>query len=426
MNVMKIRTSRLLAWSILCTGLFGSALWPKAASALPTFAQAYQVDCSVCHSFVPALNAYGRYVQSTHFGALDPKVLHKVLPFVIRESANYKSTGNLNTTDAQTKQLKYTWLNLSVNAVGAINKYVSYRLEQSLYSNNRGGGSTGHFWVSYNQLLKGNGHLILGKFDAPAPPAYSYWMDSGLKEGSITVGQHSYKIGGQRWGVGFSFVPTDYEKQPYKAEVAYVGNSPGMYDNTAFTSLAGSDRAFQYKVAFARPDNPVEVGIYGAVGTYMLANYANPIDNYQAQGLYAERDPIGSFPGLLFNYQRTHDSNIGPGAGLTQSASSWAYAFEIDESFLNGDIVVGLRPVEFLGGYSSTPAKTGGYYNYGYNRPHYGNFDILLRDPKLSPYFYLTAEQDYAGTAYVAAPYNPNGLPLWSISLKWAGPIQRL
>jgi len=42
---------------------------PRIAAALPTFAQAYQVDCSVCHSMVPALNAYGRYVQSTAFAA---------------------------------------------------------------------------------------------------------------------------------------------------------------------------------------------------------------------------------------------------------------------------------------------------------------------------------------------------------------------
>jgi hypothetical protein len=420
------RASRFLVWSALCAGFLGSALWPKAALALPTFAQAYQVDCSVCHSFVPGLNAYGRYVQSTAFGALDPKLLHKVLPFVVRETVNYKSVGDLDTVNAQTKQLKYTGLGLSVNAVGAINKYISYRLEQSLYSNNRGGGTTGHFWVSYNQLFNGDGHLILGKFDAPAPPAYSFWMDSGLKEGSITVGQHSYNIGGQRWGIGFNYVPINYEKQPYKVQVAYVGNSPSMYNNTAFDSLAGSDRAFQYKVAFARPDNPVEVGLYGAVGTYMLSNYVNPIDNYAVQGLYLQRDPIGYFPGLLLNYQRTQDSNIGPGAGLVQSATSWAYAFELDESFLNGDVVLGLRPVEFLGGYNSAPSETGGLYNYGYTRPHYGNFDILLRDPKLSPYFYLTVEQDYAATAYVAAPYNPNGLPLWSISLKWAGPIQRL
>lgn len=317
----RFRASRLLVWSVLCAGFLGSALWPRAALALPTFAQAYQVDCSVCHSFVPGLNAYGRYVQSTAFGALDPKVLHKVLPFVIRETVNYKSTGNLDTENAQTKQLKYTWLGLSVNAVGAINKYISYRLEQSLYSNNRGGGSTGHFWVSYNQLLNGDGHLILGKFDAPAPPAYSFWMDSGLKEGSITVGQHSYNIGGQRWGVGFNYVPINYEKQPYKVQVAYVGNSPAMYDNTVFDSLAGSDRAFQYKAAFARPDNPLEVGFYGAVGTYMLASYANPVDNYTVQGLYLQRDPIGSFPGVLLNFQRTQDSNIGPGAGVVQSLS---------------------------------------------------------------------------------------------------------
>ncbi|MBV9438853.1 MAG: hypothetical protein JOZ24_02555, partial [Candidatus Eremiobacteraeota bacterium] len=37
----------------------------QTADALPTFAQAYGVDCSACHTSIPALNAYGRYVQST-------------------------------------------------------------------------------------------------------------------------------------------------------------------------------------------------------------------------------------------------------------------------------------------------------------------------------------------------------------------------
>src|SRR5665213_375097 len=85
-----------IAVAVLLSVVFSLVQRPQRAAALPTFAQAYQVDCSVCHTMVPALNAYGRYVQSTAFGALDPKVLHKVLPFVIRETVNYKSTGNLD------------------------------------------------------------------------------------------------------------------------------------------------------------------------------------------------------------------------------------------------------------------------------------------------------------------------------------------
>ncbi|HEY5341502.1 MAG TPA: hypothetical protein VIK27_10785 [Candidatus Aquilonibacter sp.] len=167
-----------------------------------------------------------------------------------------------------------------------LSKVISYRFEQTLYSNNLGGGSTGHFWVADNQLFAGNGHLIVGKFDMPAPPAFSYRSDaSGFSSGSVTVGQHVYNLAGSRWGVGFNYVPTNDASQPYKVQLAYVGNSRSMYNSTVFSSTnpyahyqSGSDKTFAYKAAFARPDNPVEAGVYGAMGTYILGGgYVNPL-----------------------------------------------------------------------------------------------------------------------------------------------------
>jgi hypothetical protein len=293
---------------------------PQKAVALPTFAQAYQVDCSMCHTMVPALNAYGRYVQATAFAALDPLVMKRAVPLLMRESISYRSTGKLDSREAQ---FKYTEENVSVNLAGVLDSSLSYRLEQTLYSNNIGGGSTGHFWVSYNHLFHGDGHIVVGKLDAPAPPAFSYWQDmSAFSSSSISVGQHGYNLGGERWGVGLNYVPTNYQKQPYKAQFAYVGNSPSMYNDSAFSSSnpygpgvsTGSDKAFQYKAAWARPDRPIEAGVYGAVGTYILATgYVAPIDNYNAVGVYAQRDPVKSLPGVLAFYQQTSDSNIGPG-----------------------------------------------------------------------------------------------------------------
>ncbi|HTJ25627.1 MAG TPA: hypothetical protein VMA36_05610, partial [Candidatus Limnocylindria bacterium] len=330
--------------ALLGTALFGPS--KPAATALPTFAQAYHVDCNACHTIVPALNAYGRYVQSTAFGALDPTLMKRVIPIVVRQSVTYRSTGKLDKLEPQDK---WTYANVSVNLVGVLNKSVSYRLEQSLYSNNLGGGTTGHFWVAYNQLLHGDGHLVVGKLDAPAPPAFSYWQDmSGFSSSSITVGQHGYALGAERWGVGFNYVPTSYEKKPYKVQLAYVGNSPPMFNSSAFDSVnpyapggAGSDKALQYKVAFARPDKPIEAGVYGATGTYILAGgYVNPIDNYGTYGAYAQRDPVNGFPGVLIFYQRTNDGNVGPGRAsqrLVQSAMSSAAAIELDESILQGN-----------------------------------------------------------------------------------------
>lgn len=391
---------------------------------MPSFARAYGADCSLCHTMVPALNAYGRYVQSTAFGALDPAIMKKETPIVLRESVNYRSTGKL---DSKQPADKLTYLNFSVNAVGVLNRYLSYRLEQSLYSNNLGGGNTGHFWVAYNQLLHGDGHLIAGKFDLPAPPAFSYWQDqSGFSSGSIGVGQHGYNLGGDRWGVGFNYVPVDYEKMPYKAQLSYVGNNPSMINASAFDSSNpyapggnGSDKAFQYKVAFARPGNPIEAGIYGDVGSYILASgYVNPIDSYNAAGVYAQRDPLHGVPGVLVFYQRTFDSNIGPGSAaqhLVQSATSKAYAFEFDESLAGGNVMVAVRPVEFIGGLQ---ASKSGLDVLTTAKPHYGVFDIVARDPDFSPYLYLTME-----SAVAAASNATYGQPAWRIGLKYAGPL---
>jgi len=439
---------------LLLAAFIGMALAPKPALALPTFAQAYHVDCSLCHSFVPALNAYGRYVQSTGFGALDPKVMNKVIPIVFRETLTYKSVSGSNKLDPG---LKYTYANLSVNVVGVLNKYLSYRLEQSLYSNNLGGGSTGHFWVSYNQLFNGDGHLIVGKFDVPSAPQYSYWMDiAGFAEPSIAVGQHSYNLSGSRWGAEFAWVPKDYKHMPYKAEIAYVGNGNPIYNASTFSasnpyltgaaqSVAGSDKAFFYKGAWARPDNPVEVGFTGAAGTYILnTGYAAPIDRYNAWGAYALRDPGKHFPGIAMSYQTTYDSNIGPStakSGLVQPAHSWAYSFELDQPFYKGNVVLAVRPVEYLNGlnacanngggsipYPTSATKSctlfvaSGNYAQGYTRPHYGAFDLLMRDPKISRYLWVQFEDTPASAGYNKT-YNPFNYPTWKVDIRWASGI---
>src|SRR5271165_3229090 len=62
--------------------------------AMPTFAQAYGLDCKVCHSQVPSLNAYGRFVQRSMYGALDPAGYKGTFPIWIGEQVNYDSTSD--------------------------------------------------------------------------------------------------------------------------------------------------------------------------------------------------------------------------------------------------------------------------------------------------------------------------------------------
>ncbi len=152
-------------------------------------------------------------------------------------------------------------------------------------------------------------------------------------------------------------MPQNFTAQPYKIQVAYLGNSPSLYNSTVFAksnpyapNASRSDRAFQYKAAYARPDSPLEAGVYGAVESYILATgYIHPADSYNVAGLYAQRDPVKSFPGVFVFYQQTHDKNVGPGApaDAATTAARRAFAVVFDEVFLGEEVMVGLRPVEY-------------------------------------------------------------------------------
>src|SRR5262252_285873 len=68
-------------WYVTLSGAFVMALATSGpASAMPNFAQAYAVPCSYCHVQIPALNAYGRWVQRTGYAALNPHVLQRESP----------------------------------------------------------------------------------------------------------------------------------------------------------------------------------------------------------------------------------------------------------------------------------------------------------------------------------------------------------
>jgi mono/diheme cytochrome c family protein len=98
-----------------------------------------------------------------------------------------------------------------------------------------------------------------------------------------------------------------------------------------------------------------------------------------------------------------------------QSATSKAFGFEIDESLLKGDVMLAVRPVEFIGGLQ---ASKSGFDVLTTAKPHYGVFDIVARDPNVSPYLYLTLE-----SAVGAASNATYGQPAWRAGLKYAGPL---
>ncbi len=101
---------------------------------MPNFAQAYGVQCSVCHTQVPALNAYGRYIQRTGYAALNPHVLKKEYPLWIDYSTTY--------TEQTPNAAQWQGGNLGIHADGTLGPGVtnwSYHVQQWLWEGNAAG-----------------------------------------------------------------------------------------------------------------------------------------------------------------------------------------------------------------------------------------------------------------------------------------------
>jgi hypothetical protein len=105
--------------------LSGVFFAPPPSQAMPQFAEATGLQCSACHTMVPLLNAYGRYVQRTAYTAVDRDVLAKTFPVWIGESINYDSTAGAGTGTPRTGNG-----NLAVHAFGYAAPNVTYHVQQ--------------------------------------------------------------------------------------------------------------------------------------------------------------------------------------------------------------------------------------------------------------------------------------------------------
>lgn len=259
---------------------------------MPPFAQAYGVKCSVCHTQVPALNAYGRYVQRTGYSSLDPHVLTRAFPVWVGESANY---------DSGSGSYKTEFGNLAIHAVGPIGDSITYHFQQWIVQNG-GTGDLDTFWMAYNNLFHRDGHLFVGKVEAPAPSPYSQWMDlAPFTTPEITVGEHVYELDANRWGAKFNYIRGGLD-----AEAGWLYNNGGWSGSSGFIN---TDKTFQYKLAYADPEHPFEVGTYGSRGSWPLNE--GGFDQYWSVAGYAQRDPYRGVPGVLAVYQMGLDGNPG-------------------------------------------------------------------------------------------------------------------
>jgi hypothetical protein len=250
-----MRPIHLRALTIVFAAAF-TVLIHAPASAMPTFGQAYGVDCSLCHTAVPALNAYGRYVQRSQYGYLDGATVKKAFPVWVDYQAQYDSQAGAPDTH------RVVFGNIGLHAVGLIDDNWSYHVQQWLQNDNQAG-TLDTAWVSYNGLLKHNAYVEVGKLEVPAPSPYSQWLEiAPFATPEVTVGEHTYELDGNRWGAKVGYLGGSTS-----VDAAYVGSDQDLNGATDWLPPAG--KTLQYRVAFMRPKNPLEAGMYGASGTAM-------------------------------------------------------------------------------------------------------------------------------------------------------------
>lgn len=311
-------TAKAGGWAVFLVLFF--ALGIK-ADAMPPFAQAYAAKCTLCHVEVPALNAYGRYVQRSGYSALDPHVLSHSSPIWIGVNPTY---------DSQNQVPRLQTGNVAIHAIGFLSRNFTYHIQQWITQNNQPGG-VDTAWISYNELFHQTGHLFVGKILPPAPSPYSQWFDlAPFATPQIVVGEHAYQ-NTNRWGSRLALVRGSLD-----AEIAWLGSAEDLGGASQFSN--STDKTFEWKVAAAKPNSPLEAGIFGERGSFPLPE--GSLDQYYSLSAYAERDPEKTYPGIFFVYQIAHDSN--PGAGASASGST-AATIELYRNFFNDRAVVGIR-----------------------------------------------------------------------------------
>lgn len=352
---------------------------------MPPFAQAYGMRCDVCHTQVPALNAYGRYVQRTGYASLDAHTLHRSTPFWIGVNANYSH----NSADEKPPRTEFG--NIAIHAAGAFDDNVTFHLHTWIVQDGQAGGLD-TAWITINNLMHRDGHLFIGKMPGTVASPFSQWFDlSAFTTPEITVGEHAWMNDANRWGAKFAYV-----KNSLDAEVGYFGGAGDLGD--AFVMTEDHEKTLQWRLAHANPEQPLEYGIMGSRGAFPLAE--GGFDQYTSYTPYVQRDPAGNMPGVFAMYQMANDRNAGEDAlgNPLGAAASTAATFELYQP-LGSKALIAIRK-EFQNDGLGTQSQTG-VVDFSYH---------------IAPYLHLYLESSMA----------QNATPTWSYMLWWTVPLQKV
>lgn len=354
------------------------------ASAMPPFAEAYGMRCEVCHIQVPALNSYGRYVQRTGYASLDPKTLRRSVPVWIGEAATYDSQD-------PNEPHKTEFGNLALHAAGGFANDWTFHVQQWIVQNGQAGGLD-TMWLTYNNLFHRDGHLFVGKMPGTTASPLSQWFDiASFSTPEITVGEHVYQLDANRWGAKLYYVHGSLD-----LEAGYFMSGQDLGGLSDFSN--DTDKTFQWRIAHANPEQPLEYGLMGSRGSWPLSDGSS--DQYRSITPYLERDPSHGFPGIFAMYQMGHDQNAGFDSlgNPLGSAASNAATIEFYEP-IGSKALLAIRK-EFTNDGLGTQSQS-------------GNVDFAYH---IAPYLHL----------YLESAVARNATPSWRYMLWWTLPLQKV
>ena len=270
-----MRTNARIHTAIIA--LAGMLTLPRAASAIPLFAERYKLTCEQCHTVLPELNAFGKYFRAHGYRLDIPK--HGTLPVAIRYQLEYEEQ------PVNQRRFSPGGVLLSNADVGAISAFVHYNL-------GAGGGPSG-LYLGY--LATYNAHTDssyrAGLFELPLLQSPGQRLDDLQQYGyyGTHVGLNDLTLASPRWGaqaertIGSTTVNVTADLGEFKG--APYGGIP--IPTGATTSAASPELGLFVKSAVL-PD--VTIGGDSMLGTrdIVLTGKSGFDDRYDREGLLAQ------------------------------------------------------------------------------------------------------------------------------------------
>lgn len=287
-----------LAIGLMFSCLLGAR---SAALAIPVLANGQGgANCGLCHTAVPRLNAYGRYVLMTNFSRGLNKQLqmlqNRSMPLALEATANASSRRDPALPAISNALTQFM-------SGGFIGRHVSYFATVPVVTGGFPATAVDQAWLAYDGLSGGNGSLQVGKF---ATPIFAPWISqpltlTGYGPASMQIGLNGSTIADNRWGASYTQI-----------------GPLGLIGNVSYLS----DSAWTGSLQYLSPESRWSGGLAALLGRHPLPSGAG--DRYMRAAALA------SYSGDRYELMALdvfgHDGN--PNDGLSPAVNSSGFSLE--------------------------------------------------------------------------------------------------